>query len=143
MRLPILVRRALHGVPGMTLAGTKAWALMTTSECPHGEPRGPVYCAFCRRAGTEGKPSGPDGPTWERRAYHALIELAAEGHAFTSEDLTARAGFPNQHLQNANNRVGLLIQRHAARLNLRRVRFERAKDPRSNGRQISVWMVKS
>ena len=101
-----------------------------------------MYCALCRRAGVQGKEPRPASPTtdWQTRALHALNELAASGTAFTSEDLTDKIGFPAAHRQNANNKIGTLIQANAHRLGLRRLRMEKARNPRSNGRLITVWI---
>ena len=108
------------------------------SECAHGYPE-LRRCPWCKH--TVSSPVAVlDHGNWHAQAVNALAELAASGLPFTSEDLTARVGFPAEHAANRNNRVGLLIQTHARRLGLRRIAMVKARNPQSNGRLIQQWV---
>lgn len=105
------------------------------------------YCALCRAASTGGE-AGTSGPApqsdlnWETRAKHAIWQLASSGQPFTSEDVTAIAGFPDPlgHRANGpNNHVGILINRYAKPYGLRRIDMKPAKNPQAHGRLLTVW----
>lgn len=102
---------------------------MTGDSCRHGEPRGPRYCALCRRwlaelrgdyvqaptgearrdAGQQIALTAADGD-WKQTAREALRDLADSGRGFTSEDLTDRVGLPSGDVgANRNNAVGALM----------------------------------
>ena len=91
----------------------------------------------------QGKAPSPANQPWEQRAITTLRELAQSRMAFTSEDITDKIGYPNSNTQNANNKIGLFIQRHAQKYGLVRLRMERARHPQSNGRLITVWIGKA
>ena len=118
--------------------------------CEHGEPRGSVYCALCRRsANVQGKAQQPAARAisgdWQQAARHALWELANSGKPFTSEDVTDLVGLPDPSstANGANNQIGLLIQRHARQYGIRRWDLKPAKNPQAHGRQLTVWIGKA
>ena len=118
------------------------------NECQHGEPRGSRYCALCRAAGVSGE-GHTDSPApylgnvldWERAAKHTIWELARSGRPFTSEDITAEIGFPDQFNQpnGKNNRIGTLLNQVAKSYGMRRVDMQPARNPQSHGRLLTVW----
>lgn len=110
-------------------------------ECPHGYPATDAHrCAICRRNGLAQLPTTTTAVMdWDTAARHAIIELAGSGRMFTSEDVTDICGLPNASTANANNRVGALVQAQARRLGLRRVGWEKARNPQANGRLLAVW----
>lgn len=119
------------------------------TECEHGEVRGVRYCALCRAAGVSGE-GHTDRPTpylgsvldWERAAKHLIWQLARSGQPFTSEDITAEIGFPDQFNQpnGRNNRIGTLLNSVAKSYGLRRVDMRAAKNPQAHGRLLTVWI---
>jgi len=117
------------------------------TECEHGEPRGVRYCAFCRRAGIRGEadagPSVYSDPTeWERAAKHVIWELARSRQPFTSEDVTAKIGFPDTYGHRANgpnNRIGLLLNKVAKQYGMKGIDRKPATNPQAHGRLLTVW----
>lgn len=116
---------------------------MDMTECEHGYPLDELRrCAFCKRtlAADAPKVSLPSSE-WERAARHTIWEFARSGQPFTSEDVTARIGFPDEtHAPNGrNNRIGTMIQSLAKQYGYRQVDERMATNLRSNGRTIKVW----
>lgn len=116
-----------------------------TSECDHGEPRGPRYCALCRttsaqnRAVGETKALNAADQEWKTRARNAINYLAHLG-TFTSEDVIARAGLPRgETATNANNAVGALISAEARAGRIRKVGYTQSARPTSHGATITIW----
>ena len=121
-------------------------------DCEHGEPRGPRYCALCRKAGTIdlGKSRDPravgearalaNAPTeWRTNAEIALRYLAHTGEPFTVDDLITRIGLPRYSRPDANNAVGALIAAWARAGRIERVGYETATRDLSHGRTITKW----
>ena len=81
-----------------TLWDTYAAADAATDDgCRHGEPRGPRYCALCRRAGVQAGEAGRDAAVarvernadapWKRAAMAAIYKVAGERSRFTADDV--------------------------------------------------------
>lgn len=122
------------------------------TDCDHGEPRGPNYCALCRRAGLTGTTVTVDAralgeqralanaPTeWRTKAESALRYLAHTGETFTVDDLVARIGLPRYSRPDANNAIGALISAWARAGKIERVGYETATRDLSHGRTITRW----
>jgi hypothetical protein len=79
---------------------------------------------------------------WKRAFRRSVISHAANGHAFTSEDVLDDVGLPSSEIAtNANNAVGAMMNAMAkmgyiTKTNERRV----ARRPSSHGRELAVWI---
>lgn len=81
---------------------------------------------------------------WEQSATHLVAQWAKERRVFTTEDITAHLGFPDDsHLPNGrNNRIGRLMGRLAPLYRLRVVARTPSRNPQSHGRTIAQWQAK-
>lgn len=132
---------------------------MSADSCRHGEPRGPRYCALCRRwltdlrqtytqatTGTERREAGEQiamaaAGSWTLAAHEAMRTLAASGRTFTSEDLTDMVGLPSGDVgTNRNNAVGAVVS-WAVRTGLVvAVGQTKSTRARSNAAKLSVYV---
>ena len=120
-------------------------SIVFSTPCDHGEPRGPRYCAFCRRdtaiAATRGMDAaaGAVDPVWWEKARNRVMYLAASGEDFTVDKVIEHVGLPNAVEVNANNSVGALINRMAKKGIIVRVGYDKASRLESKGRTIAIW----
>lgn len=109
------------------------------TECIHGYPSLHL-CPWCKHTPMAKRPTTTTVVAdWEVEARRVLFELARSGEPFTSEDITDKIGFPGVQRANGNNKVGLFIQKHAARYGIRRWDQRPARNPQSHGRLLTVW----
>jgi hypothetical protein len=81
--------------------------------------------------------------TWRDRAWLRLLELAASGDEFTSDDVVERVGHPDEaHGANgANNAVGSLFVRAEREHRIMATgRVRGSRQPRRKGGMVRVWV---
>lgn len=83
----------------------------------------------------------PDGlEEWKEQFAAAVAEMAASGLRFTSEEVIARVGLPNEAATNANNSVGAMMNVLARRGVIRKTSERRlSQRPSSHARELAVW----
>lgn len=117
-------------------------------DCEHGEPRGPRYCALCRRAGvTAGEARRDEALTrveanadasWKRHVMRIIHDLAVERRSFTTDDVWARvdpgAGTHEPRAMGA-------MMRQAAKAGLVRPTdsYVESSRPECHARPVRVW----
>ena len=116
-------------------------------ECIHGEPRGPRYCALCRRisqkqaSGMQRALEADDVQAWKTRFAQAAERIAATGAHFTSEDVVDEVGLPRGETgMNLNNAVGAMMNALARKGVIVKTDERRmSKRSSSNGAELAVW----
>lgn len=116
-----------------------------TTECEHGEPRGPSACALCRRGFIKAKELGQDRAIatkaeWAETAYEALRKLALTGRPFTADDLIAEVGLPTGAVSDKkNNAVGALFTKVAKTGLITRIGYTTSSRKSGHATTIGVW----
>lgn len=114
--------------------------------CVHGEPRGPKYCALCRRQ-IEAKTDAlmdkalTAKELWTLQAELAIKQLANHRAEFSADDLIELVGLPaGVEIVNGNNAVGALFRKFSRQGLIKQRGWVASSRPDNHGRQIRTWV---
>jgi len=114
--------------------------------CLHGEPKGPHYCALCRRQIADKAQDLMDKALtakelWTVQAELAIKQLAHHRAEFSADDLIELVGLPaGTEIVNGNNAVGALFRKFSRQGFIKHRGWVASSRPDNHGRQIRTWV---